>query len=276
MEFLQKVDSLFFQLQFCLAIDPEPKVCFKNKTHILRLEQRLFQALLDHYHIDHLFVSSNKIIELKELFIKENITTDNALSIIESYKKKHWDLDEVVVFDPVKDLLYEALESEIPNCPRSQKSLEFTRLCRYYQRTRNKIFKSLINEIQWMSGKESKAEIRVDKVNFQNNFDNNLPTDIYNHFKSGLVDKGYLTEKELKDYLRFAFELKEKPKVLFKLKHTPTKQKIYTIFYEYYKVISQKKHNRQKEYVALLGDYFEGYENTVIGSNWAKGYKAKR
>ena len=111
---------------------------------------------------------------------------------------------------------------------------------------------------------------------FKNNFDNITPVEIYKHFKAGLVDKQYLTEQELNEYLKAAFELKTKPETLFNLKHTPTKQKIYTVFYVYYKDISQKKHERQKEYAALLGDFFEGYKTEIIQTNWARDYKTKR
>ena len=111
---------------------------------------------------------------------------------------------------------------------------------------------------------------------FKNNFDNITSVEIYKHFKAGLVDKQYLTEQELNEYLKAAFELKKVPETLFKLKHTPTKQKIYTVFYVYYKDISQKKHERQKDYAALLGDYFEGYKTGIIQTNWARDYKTKR
>lgn len=111
---------------------------------------------------------------------------------------------------------------------------------------------------------------------FTNTFDNIKPTEIYKHFKASLVEKGYLTEQELNEYLKAAFELKTKPETPFKLKHTPTKQKIYTVFYIYYKDISQKKHKRQKEYAALLGDFFEGYKTEIIQTNWARDYKTKR
>ena len=107
-------------------------------------------------------------------------------------------------------------------------------------------------------------------------FDYITPVEIYKHFKAGLVEKGYLTEQELNEYFKAAFELKTTPETLFKLKHTPTKQKIYTVFYVYYKDISQKKHERQKEYAALLGDFFEGYKTEIIQTNWARDYKTKR
>ena len=123
---------------------------------------------------------------------------------------------------------------------------------------------------------QTKTETEQEIQTFTNNFDNIKPTEIYKHFKAGLVEKGYLTEQELNEYLKAAFELKTKPETLFKLKHTPTKQKIYTVFYIYYKDISQKKHERQKEYAALLGDFFEGYKTETIQTNWAREYKTKR
>jgi hypothetical protein len=122
----------------------------------------------------------------------------------------------------------------------------------------------------------SDIDLKLETPTFTNNFDNINPTEIYKHFKDGLVEKGYLTEQELNEYLKAAFELKTKPETLFKLKHTPTKQRIYTVFYIYYKDISQKKHERQKEYAALLGDFFEGYKTDTIKTNWAREYKPKR
>lgn len=111
---------------------------------------------------------------------------------------------------------------------------------------------------------------------FINNFDNIQPIEVYKHFKANLVDKGYLTEQELNEYLKTAFELRTIPETLFKLKHTPKKQKIYTVFYTYYKDIAGKKHEQQTRYVELLGNYFEGYNPNIIKTNWARDYKAKR
>jgi len=123
---------------------------------------------------------------------------------------------------------------------------------------------------------QAETETEQEQLIFKNNFDNITTVEIYKHFKAGLVEKGYLTEQELNEYLKAAFELKSKPETLFKFKQTPTKQKIYTVFYVYYKDISQKKHNKQKEYAALLGDYFEGYKVEIIQTNWGREYKTKR
>jgi hypothetical protein len=138
------------------------------------------------------------------------------------------------------------------------------------------IFNKLpIDYLYYNTNPEALPPQQTETQTFTNNFDNIKPTEIYKHFKAGLVDKGYLTEQELNEYLKAAFELKKKPETLFKLKHTPTKQNVYTVFYIYYKDISQKKHKRQKEYAALLGDFFEGYKTEIIQTNWARGYKRK-
>jgi RNA binding exosome subunit len=113
-------------------------------------------------------------------------------------------------------------------------------------------------------------------VNFLNNFDNIQPIEVYKFFKSNLVEKGYLGDQELNKYLKTAFELQAIPEPLFKLKQTPRKQTIYTIFYTYYKDIAGKKHDQQTRYVELLGNYFEGYNSDIIKTNWAREYKVKR
>ncbi len=106
--------------------------------------------------------------------------------------------------------------------------------------------------------------------NFKNNFDTIAPDVIYKHFKTGLVDKGYLTEQELNDYLKAAFEFKTSPETLFKIKDAPTKATIEAVFYKYYKNVSGKIHGKQSKYAALLGDYFEGYNTATLRSNFSK------
>lgn len=136
--------------------------------------------------------------------------------------------------------------------------------------------KVIKNNPEALPPQQTETKEKQEQPIFKNNFDNITTVEIYKHFKAGLVEKGYLTEQELNEYLKAAFELKAKPETLFKLKHTPTKQKIYTVFYVYYKDISQKKHKTQKKYAALLGDYFEGYKTETIQTNWVREYKTKR
>ncbi len=104
----------------------------------------------------------------------------------------------------------------------------------------------------------------------RNNFDKISIMDVYNHFKIGLVDKKYLTDEELINFLKLAFEHQILPKKRFKIKNAKTKQIVVSLFYKYYKDIAGRPHRKQKEYAALLGEYFEGYNTKNVSSNFNK------
>ncbi len=114
------------------------------------------------------------------------------------------------------------------------------------------------------------TEMEQEQPTFKNNFDKISPTEIYKHFKTGLVEKGYLTQQELNEYLKAAFELRTIPETLFKIKDAPNKSAIEVVFYKYYKNVAGKIHGKQNQYAALLGDYFEGYKTTTVSSNFSK------
>lgn len=116
----------------------------------------------------------------------------------------------------------------------------------------------------------TKSENPKDIFNIQNNFDGVNIIDIYNHFKTGLVDKNFLSDSELIDYLNQAFEQNSNPKTRFKIKNAKTKQIVIHVFYEYYKNVACKPHGKQKKYAALLGEYFEGYNTNNVSSNFNK------
>lgn len=118
--------------------------------------------------------------------------------------------------------------------------------------------------------KEGENKTKQGEANFKNNFDGISPTAIYEHFKAGLVEKGYLTDQELNEYFQAAFELKTIPKTLFKIKNAPKKAVIEAVFYNYYRNVAGKTHGKQPQYAALLGDYFEGYKTKTISSNFSK------
>jgi hypothetical protein len=276
MEFLKKTELFFIQLQYCLTIEPEPILQAEKGNYSLMLKPDIFFKLINDFQIEYPFIPENKIIELKGLMSKENINTKDALKIIENYKKQYWFLDTVTMFEPVIDKLKRTLKSIDSNISEKEINIELINYQKHLQVKRESIYFDLINEIQSLPSQQNETKTEQETPTFTNNFDNIKPTEIYKHFKAGLVEKGYLTEQELNEYLKAAFELKTKPETLFKLKHTPTKQKIYTVFYVYYKDISQKKHEKQKEYAALLGDFFEGYKTEIIQTNWARDYKTKR
>ena len=117
---------------------------------------------------------------------------------------------------------------------------------------------------------QTKTEIEQGTPTFTNNFDNIKPNEVYIHFKVGLVEKGYLTEQELNEYLKAAFELKTPTERLFKIKDAPNKSTIEAVFYKYYKNVAGKIHGKQTQYAALLGEYFEGYKTITVSSNFSK------
>lgn len=124
----------------------------------------------------------------------------------------------------------------------------------------------------WLESGTEKVETKTEQETptFINNFDKINPTEIHKHFKAGFVEKGYLTEQELNEFLKAAFELKTIPETLFKIKDAPNKATIEAVFYKYYKNVAGKIHGKQNQYAALLGDYFEGYKTTTVSSNFSK------
>jgi hypothetical protein len=223
----------------------------------LRAESIKPEIIKEHVRIINLFVQSIEVTPfLLEILPVIRIRNKDYLGVIKEWQK--------VIFNEYNDFKTDfslsptGLYSE--NCYLSASIL-------YEYRNR---ISALISE----ASPPTKREINL--AGLKNYFDNVGINEIYNHFKAGLVEKGYLTEEELKQYLKAAFDLKTIPEKLFKLKHTPTKQKIYTVFYVYYKDVSDKKHERQREYAALLGEYFEGYDTKIIQTNWARDYKTKR
>ncbi|HRG21955.1 MAG TPA: hypothetical protein PLQ57_13025 [Saprospiraceae bacterium] len=116
----------------------------------------------------------------------------------------------------------------------------------------------------------SEKEIDQKTPTFINNFDRVEPYVVYNYFKKELVDKKFLTEQELNEYLKYAFEIKEVPKIRFRIKNARTKSVIVAVFYYYFKNVAGVTHGTQRKYAALLGDYFEGYKTSTVSSNFSK------
>lgn len=91
----------------------------------------------------------------------------------------------------------------------------------------------------------------------KNNFDTLPIKDVYDYFKTNLVDKKRLSEDDLIKYLKQAFDEQKPPKKKIELKYN-TKQEITRVFYNYYKI--EKTYGQQQKYVDLLKLYFIGFE----------------
>jgi hypothetical protein len=129
-------------------------------------------------------------------------------------------------------------------------------------------YKSYLEQKQALTTQQK--ETITEQPNFTNNFDNISPVEVLEHFKTGLVEKQYLTEQELNEYLKAAFELKTIPEKLFAIKDAPNKAAIEAVFYKYYKNVAGKVHGKQKQYAALLGNYFEGFKTSTVSTNFSK------
>lgn len=108
------------------------------------------------------------------------------------------------------------------------------------------------------------------KYPFKNNFDNVKENDIIRHFTEFLVDKKYLTESELLEFLIAAFDKKTPPAKRFKFNNLNTKQQIKKGFYNYYKIVAGKPKGKQRQYAELLGEYFNGFDTSKIMTNFSK------
>lgn len=107
------------------------------------------------------------------------------------------------------------------------------------------------------------------EMDFKNNFDRVPESEVYQYFKTNLVDKKMLTEAELVKYLKAAFEQNQKPKKRFSI-NMRSQAQIRKIFYKYYKLTAGHPHGRAKDYAALLGDYFVGFTTKNVLSNFSK------
>lgn len=110
----------------------------------------------------------------------------------------------------------------------------------------------------------------VEKTSFINNFDAVQESKIIEYFTQNLVNKKYITTDLLNEYLKIAFEKKEKPRKRFSFDKNPTQQQVKKVFYDYYKIIAGKPYGKQKQYVELLGDYFSGFDTESIMTNFSK------
>lgn len=104
---------------------------------------------------------------------------------------------------------------------------------------------------------------------FENEFDAVDEVEVYEYFKTELVNTSYLEDNELKKYLVLAFQKNKTPSSKFTFKNKPNKYAIRKVFRDYQNNLSLNKYKKQR-YAMLISDYFTGYklENTI--TNWAK------
>jgi hypothetical protein len=168
--------------------------------------------------------------------------------------EKKWSVKEI---DEIKKILVSLADKDISNPLKQGK------------RALNEYWLKSILAIH-VDAELANDDIQTKQTCFTNTFDTTEVSAIYKHFKTGLVEKKYLTETELDTYLKAAFEIRIPPEQRFKIKDAPKKAAIEAVFYTYYKNVAGKPHGKQKVYAALLGDYFEGYNTKSVSTNFSK------
>lgn len=148
MEFIKKTELFFIQLQYCLTIEPEPIFEAEKGFYSLLLKPDIFFKIINDFQIEYPFIPENKIIELKGLMNKEGINKNDALSVIENFKKQYWFLDTVTMFEPVTDKFKRTLESIDSNISEKEINIELFNYQKYLKSKRESIYIDLINEIQ--------------------------------------------------------------------------------------------------------------------------------
>ena len=272
MEFINKAETFIAQLQNSMAIEPEPILDHEKGFSSLMLEPSIFNELLEKYHIPYPFQADIRIIELKSQMLKDNLSSEDAITILEKFKTFYWIGDIVLIpyeYTQKIETLFKKLNKEITPLELTKANLHFQE---YLQEKRANIYSDLIAKLKSIPT-VANAEKQVNEIfDFKNNFDDVKPQKVYDYFKAELFEKGYLTEQELKKYLSAAFELKAPPFEKFKLLTIRSKKRIYAVFYKYYREIANDTHSRQREYVALLSNYFAGFNPETVATNWSKGY----
>lgn len=249
-----------------INLDKEFIEPFKRELNINLLSKDTFEAKKDlmKYYVFEFMDLQSFWNTYKEMLFGEGIITSNYTPRLYSQEKNGVKiiLDEYENYVVNSREIFENLFEEIQFCCVKYK-IDFFKICDELKFDIEHLNKSITF---FYFESQSDNEIGV----FKNNFDNVSAIEIFKHFKAGLVSKRYLTDQELNEYLKAAFELKTIPETLFKIKDAPNKAAIEAVFYKYYKNVAGKIHGKQGQYAALLGDYFEGYKTTTVSSNFSK------
>lgn len=135
----------------------------------------------------------------------------------------------------------------------------------------------LIQSINEMAGKDRQqkcpAQPQQNEISdIENKFDHVDISKVYDYFNKELVKADFLTDTQLKQYLKAAFERKEPPKDRFTFKNDPQKSVIRKIFYKYYKDVAARGRRKEyrKECASLLGEYFNDYNTKTVLNNFNK------
>ena len=105
------------------------------------------------------------------------------------------------------------------------------------------------------------------KFTFENKINSSHPDYVYTHFKKYLVGQNIITENQLHQFLKAAFELETPLINKIAMSDAQRKKKVYACFHTFYN--GNKIQGNKKKYVELLSDFFIGYEYKNTDKNWS-------
>lgn len=240
-------------------------VCYKTETDLLKFFNKLF------IEFEFFCNNINNYVEITDHFVFSEMGylfwNDENHFNHKTEKEKLFELFN----------LYECFTKLIQfHFPENKRTGVQIKTCEYIIKLGEKIQKLYLPELQkevTIRTEPTPAETsKVEKESFINKFDKVHETKIIQYFKKNLVEKKYLTESQLNEYLKQAFELRTPPETKYSFNNIDSIENIVNIFYKYYKdITTESTYGRQKEYFNLLKDYFNGFEKIHL-KNFSKQY----
>lgn len=185
--------------------------------------------------------------------------------VIQYYRKTY--IEKALKIDNVNDI-YKKLTTGQPDT-----TYKATLKSRYNHAHAILAVRELIRFDNYLNEMEGKTQPQQNEISdIENVFDHVDISKVYNYFNKELVKTNYLTEMQLKQYLKAAFEQEKPPKDRFTFKNDPQISIIRNIFYRYYTEIAARgrKKGYRKECASLLGNYFIGYNTKKVFDNFNK------
>jgi hypothetical protein len=198
-------------------------------------------------------------------------------NLLEKYKLKQTDNDEINFIDNEIRYIKQYIKPITENKITEAEELGEIDLIKLVIESDLSSYKKIISFLKSRKSELEGVSTLIEPINslensefkFTNNFDNVPESKILEYFTEKLVETKYISEKDLILFLKLAFDKMEVPKQKISFARLNTQKGIIKIFYYYYKTIAGKPHGKQKKYLDLLCNYFNGFENFNI-KNFSK------
>ena len=243
------------------------------ENYVFYFYESLNKLITKHYPVES---REDRIIKscehIEEIYKRLSISVYGTYSQFESFLEEIEDFEDEAKIKSLIEFKYLSLKN--PQIFISNQGIPFDEKCELEIRRLKELLKLESETFISLPAEPEPIDLSktsgVEQTLFINKFDSVKESRVVEYFKENLVDKKYITEQVLNEYLKTAFEKKEKPKQRFSFDKNPTQGQIKKVFYNYYKVVAGKPYGKQQQYVELLGDYFSGFNTQNLITNFSK------